>query len=70
MSGLGQLVRWWTSHGTGILGFLTAFCAGCVTIPKLIPAEHVPYWAAVNLALGLMTMKRSNTNRKKLEKSK
>lgn len=70
MSGLGQLVRWWTSHGTGILGFLASFCAGAVLIPELVRPEHKPYWAAVNLALGLLTMNRSNTNRRKLETSK
>lgn len=57
-------LKWWRSHGTGILGFLTSFCAGAVLIPDLIPESHKPYWAAVNLALGLLTIQRSNTNRK------
>jgi hypothetical protein len=61
------VLRWWDSHGTGILGFLASFCAGAVLIPDLIPVEHKPYWAAANLALGLLTMNRSNTNRKKLK---
>lgn len=68
MKALRLLVRWWDSHGTGILGFLASFCAGAVLIPDLISQAHKPYWAAANLALGLLTMNRSNTNRKKLEK--
>lgn len=58
--------KWWRSHGTGILGFAAGFCAGAVLIPDLISEAHKPYWAAANLALALLTMNRSNTNRRKL----
>ena len=58
------IVRWWRSHGTGILGFLASFCAGAVLIPDLIPQAHAKWWAAANLALGILTIKRSNTNRR------
>lgn len=64
-----NLFKWWHSHGTGILGFLASFCAGAVLIPNLVPATHTPYWAAANLALGLLTMNRSNTNRKNLKET-
>jgi hypothetical protein len=60
------LAKWWDARGTAILGFLTSFVAGIVVIPNLIPPERAPYWAAANLALGLLTMKRSNTNKRKL----
>jgi hypothetical protein len=56
-------MKWWRSHGTGILGFASSFCAGAVLIPDLIPVAHRPYWAAANLALGLLTIRRANTNR-------
>lgn len=63
MTALLFLAKWWKSHGTGILGFMTSFCAGAVLIPDLVPIEQKPYWAAANLALGLLTMQRSKVNR-------
>ncbi len=60
-------LRWWKSHGTGILGFAASFVAGAVLIPDLIPEPQKKWWAAANLALGLLTIQRSKTNRKNQE---
>lgn len=65
MSLLILLGKWWGSHGTRILGTAASFVAGAVLIPDLVPQEQKPYWAAANLALGLLTFQRGNTNAKK-----
>lgn len=62
-------LKWWRSHGTGIVGFLASFCAGAVLIPDLVQEPHKKWWAAANLALGLLTIQRSNTNRKTIKDS-
>lgn len=67
---MAMILKWWKSHGTGILGFAASFCAGAVLIPDLIPPAHSKYWAAANLALGLLTIQRSNTNRRNQQETK
>lgn len=67
MSLITLLGLWWDSHGTRILGSLSSIVAGLILIPKLIPEDHAPYWAAANLVLGVLTVGRgqSNANKKK-----
>lgn len=62
MSGLGQLVRWWRSHGTRILGSSVVIVAGWLAIPNLIPEEQRPYWGGLNVVLGVLTYRRGKTN--------
>lgn len=66
MSFIMLLARWWDERGTGILGTATTIVAGLQAIPGLIPASGTPYWSAAGVVLGALTMKRSNTNRRKL----
>jgi len=66
MRALSFLVKWWRSHGTAILGFAGGFAAGAVLIPDLIPQAHQKYWAAANLAFSLLTIQRSQTNRRNI----
>lgn len=52
----------WVDHGTKILGTTTAILSGLIAIPDLVPAGHVKYWAAANVVLGVITVKRGFTN--------
>ncbi|MDW8258598.1 MAG: hypothetical protein RML32_04070 [Gammaproteobacteria bacterium] len=56
------LIDLWIHHGTKILGTLATIVAGLVTIPGLIPDGHKPYWAAVNVILGALTVGRGFEN--------
>ena len=56
------IARYWKNHGTKVLGFLSTVCAGLPLIEGLVPPNHKPYWGAVNLALGAMTIQRGVTN--------
>ncbi len=56
------ITRYWRSHGTKILGFLTTVVAGLPMIEGLIDAADKPYWSAANLILGALTIQRGVTN--------
>ena len=55
-------MKLWTNHGTKVLGSLTSIIAGFIAIPDFIPQNHVKYWAAANVVLSVMTVKRGYTN--------
>jgi hypothetical protein len=62
MGAFTKLFGIWKSHGTRILGFLTAVCAGLPLIEGLVPPQHKPYWGGVNLILGALTIQRGTAN--------
>ena len=52
----------WVDHGTKWLGTVQAIIAGLLTIDGLIPKEHFKYWAATNVVLGVLTLRRGFVN--------
>lgn len=62
-----SIVQLWANHGTKILGTASTIVAGFVTIPNLIPHNHLPYWAAANIVLGALTVQRGYANSKRNE---
>ena len=52
----------WAEDGTKILGTTAAIVAGLVLIPDLIPDAHLPWWKAVNVVLGVLTLQRGYAN--------
>lgn len=62
-----KVIAIWNEHGTKILGTLAGIVAGLITVPNLIPSEHVPYWSAANIVLGVMTVNRGFTNSKRAD---
>lgn len=52
----------WRSHGTKVLGTISAIVAGFVLVPDLIPATDMKWWQAANVVLGVLTVQRGFTN--------
>lgn len=57
-------IRWWTDHGTKILGAVGTAIPGLIAINDLIPPEQVKYWLAADLLIGVFTFGRGFTNTK------
>ncbi|MFO1465880.1 MAG: hypothetical protein U1F35_05480 [Steroidobacteraceae bacterium] len=57
-----RIWQFWVDHGTKVLGNVSTLIAGFIAIPDLIAKEHVKWWAASLVVLGVMTVKRGFTN--------
>lgn len=55
-------IQKWKADGTKMLGTLTTIISGFIAIPDLIAAGHVKWWAAANVVLGTLTIKRGYDN--------
>lgn len=56
------IIDFWIAHGTKVLGAAQGIVAGLITVQGLIPPEHIPYWSAANIVLGVLTVQRGFTN--------
>lgn len=54
----------WKRDGTKVLGTLQIIVSGLPVIDGLIPVGNMKYWAAANVVLGALTIKRGYTNSK------
>lgn len=57
-------MKFWTDHGTKILGALATFVSTALLIDGLIPDPHMKYWLFANALLGGATVRRGFTNSK------
>jgi hypothetical protein len=55
-------IRWWTGHGTKILGAIGTAIPGLIAIEGLISQPNVKYWLAADLLIGVFTFGRGFTN--------
>lgn len=53
------VIRWWTNHGTKILGFVGGSISAVAAIDGIIPSEHLKYYMAT---IALTTFWRGFTN--------
>jgi len=66
MSFIILFAKWWDERGTGILGTATTIVSGLQALNGLIATENLVYWQAAGVILGALTIRRSNTNRRKI----
>jgi hypothetical protein len=62
---MNDLIAFWTAHGTKVLGVLATIQSvilALLTVPELIPVEHVKWWAASGTVLGVLTTRRGFEN--------
>lgn len=66
MSALSRLVRFarrrWQADGTKMLGTLQLILSGWIAIDGLIPKGQAPYFAAANVVLAALTIRRGYIN--------
>jgi hypothetical protein len=55
-------IQKWKADGTKMLGTLTTIISGFILIPDLIPKGNLKWWAATNVVLGALTIKRGYDN--------
>lgn len=61
------IVKFWRSHGTKILGYITTTIPTVMLIEGLIPDAHEKYYLLALALLGGATVKRGHTNTKRTE---
>jgi hypothetical protein len=64
---LQQIIEYWRSHGTKLIGGAATVVASALLVPDLIPPEQMKYWLFANALLGGFTVKRGFTNSKAQE---
>lgn len=52
----------WKKDGTKMLGTMQIIVSGLMVVDDLIPKDQFKYWAAANVILGALTIKRGYTN--------
>lgn len=63
------VARWWSGHGTKILGTLGAIIPGLLGIDDLIQQQDQKYWLAAGVIIGALTVQRGFTNTKSINRS-